>query len=414
MKPVIMIYEDTGFKNLLPLTYLRPVYDLRCGILTLKQKFEFFFPDSKIIFHCRPYLENSIKEKYKKSLVNDFKGNSILFVNGRLLINKEVAHKIRNLKEGIILSSDNQIVAVKIKGNNFNYVKFNDDGSLSFDIDNLSKVNTNAKVINYIWDLVNYNGEEIINDYKIIIKNYELRKAKIIYKSVETINKKNILICKGTKIEPFVLLDASEGPIFIDEDVHIMSHTTIRGPAFIGKNCLIKTNTSIYHNTTIGEVCKIGGEIENSIFHSYSNKQHEGFIGHSYIGCWVNLGAGTTNSDLKNDYGIVDVFVNNEKIKTGNRFVGLFMGDYSKTAIGTVFNTGTVVGISCNIFGHGFPPKYIPSFTWGGINNFEEYKIDKAIEVAKIVASRRNVDLTDNDINLLKKIFELTESERKF
>ncbi|MDH7604747.1 MAG: GlmU family protein [Melioribacter sp.] len=414
MKSVVMIYEDTGFKNLLPLTFLRPVYELKCGILTLKQKLELFFLDSKIIFHCRPYLENTIKEKYQKSLVNDFKGNSILFVNGRLLINKEVADKIKNLKEGIILSNDNQIVAVKIKGNNFNYVKFNDDGSLSFDINNLSKENTNAKLINYLWDLVNYNCEEIVNDYKLIIKNYREKKSKVNYKSVETINKKNIVICKGTKIEPFVLLDASEGPIFIDENVHIMSHTTIKGPAFIGKNSLIKAHTSIYHNTTIGEVCKIGGEIENSIFHSFSNKQHEGFIGHSYIGSWVNLGAGTTNSDLKNDYGIVDVFVNNEKIKTGNRFIGLFMGDYSKTAIGTVFNTGTVVGISCNIFGHGFPPKYIPSFTWGGVNNFDEYKIDKAIEVAKIVASRRNVYLTENDINLLKKIFELTESERKF
>jgi len=413
MKPAIMLFEDNGFKNLLPLTFLRPVYELRCGILSLKQKFELYFPKSKFIFHCRPYLENFLKEKYKKSLVNEFNSDLMVFINGRLLINKELLNEIKNLKEGIILSNDYQIAAVKLDRNNYNHVKFNDDGSLFFDDENFSKVITNAKMINYPWDLVNYNGEEIINDFKLIAQN-QLRNTISKYKTVETINRKNILICKGTKIEPFVTLDASEGPIFIDENVNIMSHVIIKGPAFIGKNSLIKAHTSIYHNTSIGEVCKIGGEIENSIFHSYSNKQHEGFIGHSYIGSWVNLGAGTTNSDLKNDYGIVDVFINNEKVKTGHRFVGLFMGDYSKTAIGTVFNTGTVVGISCNIFGYGFPPKYIPSFTWGGINNFEEYKLEKAIEVAKVVASRRNIQLTDNDINLLKKVFELTESERKF
>ncbi|MEJ5350079.1 MAG: GlmU family protein [Melioribacteraceae bacterium] len=413
MKPAIMLFEDNGFKNLLPLTFLRPVYELRCGILPLKQKFELYFPKSKFIFHCRPYLENILKEKYKKSIVNEFNGDSILFLNGRLLINKELVNEIKNLKEGIILTNDNQIAAIKLERNNFNHVKFNDDGSLFFDDENFAKVITNAKMINYPWDLINYNGEEIINDFKLIAKNHT-KKTTTKYKAVETINRKNILICKGTKIEPFVTLDASEGPIFIDENVNIMSHVIIKGPACIGKNSLIKAHTSIYHNTSIGEVCKIGGEIENSIFHSYSNKQHEGFIGHSYIGSWVNLGAGTTNSDLKNDYGIVDVFINNEKVKTGHRFVGLFMGDYSKTAIGTVFNTGTVVGISCNLFGYGFPPKYIPSFTWGGINNFEEYKLEKAIEVAKVVASRRNIQLTDNDINLLKKVFELTESERKF
>ncbi|MDZ7763050.1 MAG: hypothetical protein U5K00_01300 [Melioribacteraceae bacterium] len=181
------------------------------------------------------------------------------------------------------------------------------------------------------------------------------------------------------------VLDASEGPIFIDDDAQIFPNSYIVGPVYIGKKSLVKANTQIYHDTTIGPVCKVGGEIENSIIHSYSNKQHEGFLGHAYLGSWINIGASSNNSDLKNDYGKIKVLLNGNEIDTGLQFVGLIMGDHSKCAINSAFNTGTIVGVSCNIYGAGFPDRYIPSFSWGGSEGFREYHLRKAVEVAKIV-----------------------------
>lgn len=412
MKQSILLFEDSGFKNLLPLTYLRPVYYLKCGIFTLQEKIESKFHNAKFILHCREYLKEVVNEQYPNRLINNLKSESIIFINGRLLINDEVVSEIKNLKEECILTCNDEIVAAKLYSDKFNSLKYNEDGILFFDNIDIPRKVINANLIKYPWDLIHRNGEEIVNDFKTISKKNLKKKNIVKFKSVELINRKDIFISKGVVIEPFTILDASDGPIFIDENVRLMSHVSIKGPAFIGKNSIIKMHASIYHNTSIGEVCKVGGEIENSIIHSHSNKQHEGFLGHSYIGSWVNFGAGTTNSDLKNNYGFVDMFINNEKIKTNHQFIGLIMGDHTKTAIGTKFNTGTIVGISCNIFGEGFPPKYIPSFTWGSINKFNVYEIDKAVDVAKIVTGRRNVKFSEKDEQLLRKIFELTAHER--
>jgi UDP-N-acetylglucosamine diphosphorylase/glucosamine-1-phosphate N-acetyltransferase len=275
----------------------------------------------------------------------------------------------------------------------------------------LDKIETQAKLINYPWDLINFNGEELIKDFELfskIISKSDLLK----FRSVEVKNINNIYIDKTAMIDPFVFLDASDGPIFIGNDAHIMSHSSIQGPAFIGDNTIIKMHSSIYHNTSIGEVCKIGGEIENSIIHSHSNKQHEGFLGHSYISSWVNIGAGTNNSDLKNNYGNISVLLNGKAVDTKSQFVGLIMGDHSKTAINTMFNTGSVVGVSSNVFGSGFPPKYIPSFTWGGSDSLETYDFKKALDVAKLVINRRKMNLSDAETELFCKVFELTIPER--
>jgi UDP-N-acetylglucosamine diphosphorylase/glucosamine-1-phosphate N-acetyltransferase len=204
-------------------------------------------------------------------------------------------------------------------------------------------------------------------------------------------------------------LDASKGPIYIGKNAHIMSHAVVQGPSFIGEGSIIKMHAAIYHNTSIGEVCKVGGEVEESIIHSYSNKQHEGFLGHAYLGSWVNIGASTNNSDLKNNYANVDVYINGKHIDSGSQFVGLIMGDHSKTAINTMFNTGTVVGVSCNIFGAGFPAKYIPSFTWGGSDFLRTYHITKSLEVAKIVMKRRGIELSETEEKLLESVFTFTD-----
>lgn len=411
MKQVICIFEDEGYENLLPLVYLRPTYDLLCGILTLREKISRCFPKSEIILHTRNYLADFVKEKNPNSAVNEFDAESITFINGRLLINDSIAATIKKLKDNSLLLCNKNIAAAKLSKNRYAKI-FSTDGKINFEqLADVAEIHSDAKFINYPWDLVNNNGSEIENDFALLAKTSKKNPKK--FKAVEIINKKNVFIGKRVKIDPYVVLDASNGPIYIGNDARIMSHASIEGPAYIGEGTVVKMHASVYHNTSIGKVCKVGGEIENSIIHSHSNKQHEGFLGHSYLGSWVNIGASTNNSDLKNNYGIVEVLINNKPVNSGSQFVGLFMGDHSKTGINTMFNTGTVAGVSCNIFGNGFPPKFIPSFSWCGSGSLKEYDLQKALETAQTVMKRRNVEKTNTEKELLKTVFELTRNERQ-
>jgi UDP-N-acetylglucosamine diphosphorylase/glucosamine-1-phosphate N-acetyltransferase len=276
----------------------------------------------------------------------------------------------------------------------------------------ISRKESDLTILNYSWNFVGTNGEEIVNDFNNLVdRNSEMIKGKI-YDGVFMVSKENIFIDEGTKVKPGVVLDAEEGPIYIGKGAKIFPNAVIEGPCFIGDKSQIKVGAKIYENTSIGEVCKVGGEVEESIIHSYSNKQHDGFLGHAYLGCWVNLGADTNNSDLKNNYGNVRVIINGESIDSGTMFIGLTMGDHSKSAINTMFNTGTVVGVSSNVFGSGFPPKSIPSFGWGGSDTKATYDLSKAIEVAEKVMKRRKIDLTEADKKLFTKIFDLTKRDR--
>lgn len=412
MKSNICLFEDNGYSNLLPLVYLKPVYDLNCGILSISGKFERYFPNRQFIFHARNYLTEVLDERNPNKRKLETITGIVLFINGRLIPDKNVASKIDKLKSGEALIKGNTVIAVKLDynesrkyfSNNFNTANFiiND-----FSCDEL----TDVKLIDYPWELVNLNGSEIWNDFNLLKRKTNINIK--LDKNVVVKNKKSVFIDKGTAIDPFVFLDATDGPIFIGKNVKIMSFVTIKGPFCIGDNSVIRSHTAIYHGTSIGKVCKIGGKIENSIIQSFSNKQHDGFLGHSYLGNWVNIGASTNNSDLKNNYGNIDVFVNGKLTHTGCQFVGLIMADHSKTAINTMFNTGTTVGVSCNIFGAGFPPKYIPSFCWGGNEWLRTYEITKCIQVAKIAMKRRDVELSEKEESLLRKIFEITSSERK-
>jgi UDP-N-acetylglucosamine diphosphorylase/glucosamine-1-phosphate N-acetyltransferase len=208
------------------------------------------------------------------------------------------------------------------------------------------------------------------------------------------------------------VLDAEDGPIFIDEGATIMANASLQGPLFVGAKSTIKMGAKIYEGTSIGPVCKVGGEVEESIFHAYSNKQHEGFLGHAYLGEWVNLGADTNNSDLKNNYGTVRVHIDGKTIDSGLLFVGLFMGDHAKSGINTMFNTGTVVGVMSNVFGADYPDKLVPSFAWGGAASCETYACEKALQVARRVMARRNRELTKAQEAVLRQVFELTAHER--
>jgi UDP-N-acetylglucosamine diphosphorylase/glucosamine-1-phosphate N-acetyltransferase len=411
----ICIFEDEKYRKLLPLVYFRPVYELRCGINLLKDKIIRSFSNPNVILHARDYLTDVLKRDYPNYYVNELppNANQVLFVNGRVLADPHFADKFKYNGKDIAYVKGDDIVAFWASGENLEKFKNKFGTPLTkSDFENYEKVEISAKLINYPWDIINNNGEQIVIDFNILTDGKARREEKI-YEGVHLLNEHFIHIEEGAKIKPGVVLDAENGPIYIGKNVKILPNAVIEGPAYVGDGSLIKVSAKIYENTSIGPVCKVGGEVEASIIHAFSNKQHEGFIGHSYLGTWVNIGADTNNSDLKNDYGNVKVYVDGELIDSGSMFVGLIMGDHSKSGINLMFNTGTVVGVSCNIYGSGLPPKFVPSFSWGGAQDgFVTYRIDKAIEVARRVMARRNVQLTEIDEKLFRKIFELTEEER--
>jgi len=411
----ICIFEDEKYRKLLPLVYFRPVYELRCGINLLKDKIIRSFSNPNVILHARDYLTDVLKRDYPNYYVNELppNANQVLFVNGRVLADPHFADKFKYNGKDIAYVKGDDIVAFWASGENLEKFKNKFGTPLTkSDFENYEKVEISAKLINYPWDIINNNGEQIVIDFNILTDGKARREGKI-YEGVHLLNEHLIHIEEGAKIKPGVVLDAENGPIYIGKNVKILPNAVIEGPAYVGDGSLIKVSAKIYENTSIGPVCKVGGEVEASIIHAFSNKQHEGFIGHSYLGTWVNIGADTNNSDLKNDYGNVKVYVDGELIDSGSMFVGLIMGDHSKSGINLMFNTGTVVGVSCNIYGSGLPPKFVPSFSWGGAQDgFVTYRIDKAIEVARRVMTRRNVQLTEIDEKLFRKIFELTEEER--
>jgi UDP-N-acetylglucosamine diphosphorylase/glucosamine-1-phosphate N-acetyltransferase len=408
----IAIYEDAGYENLQPLTYNRPTFDLRCGMYLLREKIERVYARSNISYFIRDMLKDFFIEKNPGSKVNSLTQDDYLFLNGRVLFSKSFLQKLNNLNEDKIYAKNGVTIAAFVTKHSLSDLKNNDDGTLNFHSFNKKvQVEEDVTVLNYPWDLIHENPDQIAADFALTIDGTvpSIKEKPGVY----LINSNNIWISDSAQIDPCVVIDAEEGPVYIDDDVHIFPQSTIIGPAYIGKKSLIKIGAKIYEGTSIGEVCKIGGEVEESIIHSYSNKQHDGFLGHAYIGQWVNIGAGTNNSDLKNNYGSVRVYINGKEIDSGSKFVGLTLGDHSKSGIGTMFNTGTIAGIMCNLYGSDFLPKWIPSFSWGGSEGLVEYNLDKALEVAKRVMGRRKVTLGHEEEKLIRKIFEQSKEMRK-
>ncbi len=414
MSVALILFEDKEVKNLFPLTLSRPVYDLRCGILTLGEKIRSHYPDVDSVFFTRSYLKDVVKQNHPTHLVNEVPQDleKALFVNGRVMENN-LGSLLPFDGEDVVLKNGDVIIAARLSGENLkkalgDLTSFTPEENLQgFDTQE-----TEIKYVTYQWDLVSRNGEQIIVDFdKLVDRSQPMTLGKV-YAGVNMINPNNIFIDKDAKIKPGVVLDAEEGPIYIGKGATVMANAVIEGPCYIGEKTKIKVAAKIYENTSIGPVCKVGGEVEESIIHSYSNKQHDGFLGHAYLGQWVNLGADTNNSDLKNNYGNVKVFINDEPVDSGSMFVGLTMGDHSKSGINTMFNTGTVVGFSSNVYGGGFPPKYLPSFSWGGAESLQTYDLTKAMQVAERVMARRDVPFTEADKKLFEAIFEMTKAER--
>ena len=409
----IALFEDRGYEYFQPLTYLRPIFDLRCGMFLLREKIERHFTSTDVSYFMRNDLKDFFLEKNPGTVVNSLTSNDHLFLNGRVLYSANFLQKLSAIKEEKIFVQNDVIVAALIPRNQLLQIGYFPDGTLDFgSFKNIVNLEEEITVLNYPWDLIHVNSEQIAADF--VHATAAKSPVKKDRPGVFLQHAENIWISDSAKVDPTVVIDAEEGPVYIDDEAHIFPQSTIIGPAFVGKKSLIKIGAKIYEGTSIGEVCKIGGEVEESIIHSYSNKQHDGFLGHSYLGQWINLGAATNNSDLKNNYSFVRVYINGKEVDSGSTFVGLTIGDHSKSGINTMFNTGTVAGIMCNLYGADFLPKWIPSFSWGGSAGLVEHNIDKALEVAKKVMGRRKVILGKEEEKLIRKVFERTKESRTY
>ena len=410
----ICIFEDEKYSNLYPLSYTRPVYELVCGINTLREKIIRVSSVLKTALHCRKYLEATLKHQHPDVDINIINDTSCIFINGRVLASNDLAEIILNDSEDCIYKSGDEIVAVRLSKNNLTKIKNNFNEILNFEtFTELPVKKVNVKVYNYLWEMISDNGSEIVNDVEGVTNDNSAFSNHEDFEGVSFIIPEKIFIKNNVNIKPGVVIDATNGAVYIDENVFIYPNAVIEGPVYIGRDSKIKIGAAIYENVSIGTNCKIGGEVEDAIILPYTNKQHAGFIGHSYLGSWVNLGADTNCSDLKNNYSTVKVNLNGETIDTGMQFLGVIIGDHSKSAINTMFNTGTIIGVSSNIFGAGFPQKSIPSFSWGGADGLINYELNKSIQTAKIVFGRRNKEFTSEDEKLLETVFSLTKDERE-
>ena len=403
----ICIYEDSGCNNLLPMAYVRPVYDLFCGMVSLQEKLIRNFPQASITLHTRSVLEKVVRDRYPDCLVNEFPAGleEIVFINGRTLLNSET--ELNKLGKNQSFTINDKVVAARLSGAELTVPIETVQNGITFDLDGTAfeKQKIDGVLVEYIWDLIQANGDQIRSDFALATRGSE----ESAIDDVTVIHNQNVFIHKTAEIMPQVVVDGADGPVFIDRNVVIQPHVYIQGPVYIGPSALIKAGAKLYSGTSIAEGCKIGGEVNNSIILPWSNKAHGGYLGSSYVGSWVNIGAGTNNSNLKNNYGAVKVTINGEVIDTFLQFMGLIMGDHSKCGINTTFNTGTSVGINCNLYGSAIHEKHIPSFSWGSVaDGYTTYKLDKALAVNKTVMSRRKQNLSEYDEELLRNVFQLT------
>jgi UDP-N-acetylglucosamine diphosphorylase/glucosamine-1-phosphate N-acetyltransferase len=364
--------------NLHPLTLTRPVGELRIGILTIAEKWEKYL-NSKVYFQTANYLQ----PKYP---LPQGTSDDALFINSSICPNPALVEEVLNLQVGQKLMKGNLLIAYR--GQNHEI-----QSQIEF------------TYIQELWDIFRLNGQEIEADFHLITKN---RDSQVINDShVILYHPERIFIEEGASLKACIL-DAEKGYIYIGKNADIQIGAMIQGNFSLGEGATVSLGAKMRPNTTIGPFCKVGGEISNSVIWGYSNKAHDGFLGNSVIGAWCNLGADTNTSNLKNNYGTVKIwnYPLSKFVSTQIQFCGLIMGDHSKAGINTMFNTGTVVGVSANIFGAGFPPKYIPSYAWGGAAGIEQYDWEKAIDVAQKVVERRGLSLDQIEIDILRQIFE--------
>lgn len=394
----IIFFDDDTRINLLPLTYTRPVCDLRLGILTIREKWE-----KQLSVKSSTLTESYLREKFPLVITDDN-----LFVNACVLPDEGLLQAIKNLKAGSRLVYEDFVVAIRSgKDTPKDLQQFSE-------IPGTDIISYSGKIsrLKYCWDLFAMNEQAIADDFKVLTTG---RKSQAISTSNKCIQAENIFLEEGVRVE-CAILNASAGPIYLAKDSEVMEGAMIRGPFSLGEHAQVKMGAKIYGATTIGPECRVGGEVSNSVMLGYSNKGHDGFLGNSVLGEWCNLGADSNNSNLKNNYSKIKVwsYKDDDYINTGLQFCGLIMGDHSKCSINTMFNTGTVVGVSANIYGNGFPPKFVPSFAWGGSEGFKTYRIEEAQEVAQRVYERRKLEFNVIEQKILKYLFEYTTKYRSW
>jgi UDP-N-acetylglucosamine diphosphorylase/glucosamine-1-phosphate N-acetyltransferase len=386
----LILFDDNRRNHLLPFTYTRPIADLRIGILTIREKWE-KLSDDKASFLTQDYLQTKFPTH---------KETSNLLIAGSILPDKDLLQAIRNLKEGQMLVSGDAPIAAH-----------DDSGSLSVHPSDYQIVTYSAKFhqIKNTWDIFSLNGIALEWDFNLITSG---RKSAAIPEG-NTVIGDRIFLEEGAKVSCSIL-NTSTGPIYIGKNAEVWEGSIIRGAFALCEEASVKLGAKIYGPTTVGPHSRVGGEISNCVIQGYSNKGHDGFLGNSVLGEWCNLGADTNNSNLKNNYASVKLwdYADQQMVNTGLQFCGLMMGDHSKCGINTMFNTGTVVGVSANIYGAGFPPNFIPSFSWGGAGSMTEYRFDQAAETATRMMERRHVDFDATEREILQHVFDSTAGER--
>jgi UDP-N-acetylglucosamine diphosphorylase/glucosamine-1-phosphate N-acetyltransferase len=394
-----ILFDDATRLQLLPFTHTRPIADIRCGIMTMRERWALLLSSSTISTLTEPYLQAVFP-------IDRTKLDSIV-INGGIFATKELVDAIIHLPINTQLLWKGILIAAHLS----------DSTTLSFD--NLSATTSNLlplefsgtiNKLEHIWDIFSQNERAITDDFNLLTLG---RVSQNLPDHVMAMGSENIFIEEGAVINPCII-NATKGPVYIATESEIMEGCMLRGPLAIGAHSVVKMGAKIYGATTIGEGCKVGGEISNVVFFANSNKGHDGFIGNAVIGEWCNLGADTNCSNLKNNYDTIKIWdeYTNKLVSTHLQFCGLMMGDHSKCGINTMFNTGTVVGVSCNIFGSDFPDKFVPSFSWGGNESKTTYSFEKAIETANRMMIRRHKKLSKEEEAMYHYLFEHTKSQR--
>ncbi len=390
----VILFEDDGVHKFSPLLHLKPIYELTLGMRPLREKFEVALPSLKVGLHMRPVLAPHWRLVLPNHAINDIADDDVLFLNGRVICDQFFAKKVLSgaFEFGKAYFNGGQLIAFRANPKEV----FGDTLPELIDAkmisERFSSTQVDCRYIAFMWDLVRLHPEEFRREAPLCAEFGQIHGQ--VHPRAVLVNDARIYIGAGADVRAGAVLDATDGYIYVSANAKIFPNAVLMNNVFIGTGATVKIGAKIYDHVYIGAYSKAGGEIESSIIESYANKQHEGFLGHSYISSWCNLGADTNTSDLKNNYSTIRMNVNGKEIDTKMQFLGLIMGEHSKCGINTMFNTGTVVGMSSNIFGAGFPPKTIGDFQWGGADGFVNYDLEKALAVARTVMQRRNVRFT--------------------
>ncbi len=390
-----IFFDSADRINLLPFTFTRPSSEIRIGILTISEKWEKYL-NAKPSFHTESYLQ----KKYPLIVSPEN-----ILINGTVCPDEIIVDEINKLAPGQALVKGDVMIAARIGENDLEqFLEQNFSG------EKVETTSENILKITFPFDIFSKNGQAIENDFALITAG---RFSQTISTTNQVLNPERIFIEEGAKVE-FSILNASTGSIYIGKDAEVMEGCKIRGPFSLGEHAGLKMDAKIYGPTTVGPHCKVGGEVNNAVFFAYSNKGHDGFLGNAVIGEWCNIGADTNNSNLKNTYDEVKLWsYKTERFeKTGLTFCGLMMADHAKCGINTMFNTGTVVGVGANIFGSGFPRNFIPSFAWGGAQGFDTFTLNKFFKTAEAMCSRRNIEFTETDKEILTEVFNQSQKYR--